>query len=116
MGEKLTKASSLFNRSSPNLCYYRRTGLASLLMGLHEEIAKNLPPITKVMLTVFVANQRAHRFYQKLGFEQDAISPVPRRLRFGKIFTPDYIIMSKRVSGAGDDDGDDDHPSSEVRI
>ncbi|KAM7210549.1 Acyl-CoA N-acyltransferase [Rhypophila decipiens] len=81
------------------------TGLASLLMGFHVEVARNLPPITKVMLTVFLANQHALKFYKKLGFEQDPISPVPRKLRFGKIFTPDYMILSKRVR-AEDDAGE----------
>ena len=65
-------------------------------------LARKLPPITKVMLTVFLANQRAVKFYRKLGFEEDAISPGPRKLRFGKIFTPDYVIMSKRVRADGE--------------
>ncbi|KAK0610543.1 acyl-CoA N-acyltransferase [Bombardia bombarda] len=81
------------------------TGLGSLLMSFHTTVAKNLPPITKVMLTCFVANQRGLSFYRKLGFEQDEISPVPRKLRFGKVFTPDYIIMSKRVRS--DDDNNE---------
>ncbi|KAM7191147.1 Acyl-CoA N-acyltransferase [Naviculisporaceae sp. PSN 640] len=81
------------------------TGLASQLMGFHAEIAQNLPPITKIMLTVFLANQRALKFYKKLGFEEDPISPGPRKLRFGKIVNPDYMIMSKRVRA--NDDSDD---------
>ena len=71
-------------------------------MDLHIALAKKLAPITKVMLTVFLANQRAVKFYKKLGFEQDAISPEPRELRFGKIFAPDYVIMSKRVRADGE--------------
>lgn len=71
-------------------------------MGFHILLAKRLPPITKVMLTVFLVNQRAVQFYRKLGFEEDAISPGPRKLRFGKIFSPDYIIMSKRVRADGE--------------
>lgn len=71
-------------------------------MGFHMILARKLPPITKVMLTVFLANQRAVKFYKKLGFEEDAISPGPRKLRFGKIFTPDYVIMSKRVRADGE--------------
>ncbi|KAK4152199.1 N-alpha-acetyltransferase 40 [Chaetomidium leptoderma] len=74
------------------------TGLGSLLMGFHSTVAANLPPITKVMLTCFVANQRGLDFYKKLGFEKDDISPGPRKLRYGKIFNPDYVIMSKTVS------------------
>ena len=66
-------------------------------MGFHSTVAANLPPITKVMLTCFLANQRGLDFYTKLGFERDEISPVPRELRYGKIFTPDYVILSKPV-------------------
>lgn len=49
------------------------------------------------MLTCFLANQRGLAFYRKLGFETDDISPVPRKLRYGKIFTPDYVILSKTI-------------------
>lgn len=66
-------------------------------MGFHSTIAANLPPITKVMLTCFLANQRGMDFYTKLGFATDEISPVPRQLRYGKVFTPDYLILSKPV-------------------
>ncbi|KAL2133226.1 hypothetical protein VTI74DRAFT_2691 [Chaetomium olivicolor] len=73
------------------------TGLGSLLMSFHSTIATNLPPVTKVMLTCFLSNQRGLKFYRKLGFDTDEISPVPRKLRFGKIFNPDYVILSKVV-------------------
>ncbi|KAK8016975.1 N-alpha-acetyltransferase 40 [Apiospora rasikravindrae] len=36
-------------------------------------------------------------FYRKRGFEKDEMSPEPRKLRFGKVFVPDYMIMSKGV-------------------
>ncbi|GAB1317366.1 hypothetical protein MFIFM68171_07576 [Madurella fahalii] len=73
------------------------TGLGSLLMSFHSAVAANLPPVTKVMLTCFLSNQRGLAFYEKLGFEKDDISPGPRRLRYGKTFTPDYVIMSKMI-------------------
>jgi GNAT superfamily N-acetyltransferase len=76
---------------------HRRTGLGSLLMSFHSTVAANLPPISKVMLTCFLSNQRGLDFYRKLGFEKDEISPGPRKLRYGKTFTPDYVIMSKPV-------------------
>ncbi|KAI2604314.1 acyl-CoA N-acyltransferase [Hypoxylon fragiforme] len=76
----------------------RGTGLGKLLMGFLEDIATNTPPINKVMLTCFLSNERALSFYKNLGFEKDEISPEPRKLRFGKEFVPDYIIMSKVVS------------------
>ncbi|KAK1762104.1 acyl-CoA N-acyltransferase [Phialemonium atrogriseum] len=74
----------------------RGTGLGELLMGFHSTVAKNLPPITKVMLTCFLANERGLDFYRKLGFETDEISPRTRRLRTGEI-QPDYVILSKPV-------------------
>ena len=69
-------------------------------MSFHSTVAANLPPITKVMLTCFLSNQRGLEFYRRLGFAKDDISPEPRKLRFGKIFTPDYVILSKPVRSA----------------
>ena len=71
--------------------------MAQQLLGYHEHIAANSPPIEKVMLTCFLSNQNALKFYHKLGFTRDDISPVPRKLRGGKIFEPDYVILSKVV-------------------
>ncbi|KAH7353873.1 acyl-CoA N-acyltransferase [Plectosphaerella cucumerina] len=73
------------------------TGLARLLMGMLESVARHTPPITKVMLTCYTSNTRARAFYSKLGFETDALSPQERRLRRGVVFVPDYLIMSLRV-------------------
>ena len=70
------------------------------LMGYMENVAANSPPITKVMLTCFLSNQRALKFYEGLGFAADEISPGPRRLRSGTVFVPDYVIMSKVVGRA----------------
>lgn len=74
------------------------TGLGSLLMSFLIKVAERLPPITKVMLTCFLANERGLNFYEKLGFETDEISPVERKLR-GKVVKPDYVIMSRMVQG-----------------
>lgn len=49
------------------------------------------------MLTCFLRNKRGLDFYNKLGFVKDDISPEPRKLRFGKEFIPDYVIMSKTI-------------------
>ncbi|KAI1444112.1 acyl-CoA N-acyltransferase [Annulohypoxylon stygium] len=73
------------------------TGLARTLIGYLENVAAKTPPIEKVMLTCYLSNQRALAFYKKAGFEKDEISPEPRKLRFGKMFIPDYVIMSKVV-------------------
>lgn len=72
--------------------------MGRLLMGFLENIAVNSTPITKVMLTCFLSNQHALNFYKKLGFVVDEISPEPRKLRYGKVFVPDYAIMSKLAS------------------
>ncbi|KAH8887459.1 acyl-CoA N-acyltransferase [Thozetella sp. PMI_491] len=78
------------------------TGLGRLLMSFLVAVAENLPPVEKVMLTCFLANERGLAFYKKLGFEEDEISPQPRKLRFGKMFNPDYVILSKTIArGAG---------------
>ncbi len=63
-------------------------------------MAYNLPTINKVMLTCFVSNAKALAFYRMLGFETDDISPVERILR-GKTYTPDYVILSKRIRECG---------------
>ncbi|RYP12944.1 hypothetical protein DL767_010970 [Monosporascus sp. MG133] len=75
----------------------RGTGMSRLLMGFLGDVAANSPPITKVMLTCFLSNQHALGFYTKLGFSIDETSPGPRKLRSGKVFVPDYVIMSKTV-------------------
>ncbi|KAJ9137629.1 Acyl-CoA N-acyltransferase [Coniochaeta hoffmannii] len=74
------------------------TGLGRLLMGFLDTVARNIPPIDKVMLTCFLSNKRGLDFYHKLGFQKDEISPAPRKLRFGKTFIPDYVILSKKIS------------------
>lgn len=70
-------------------------------MAYHESVAVNTPPIEKVMLTCFLSNENALKFYQKLGFVKDDVSPVPRKLRGGKIVDPDYVILSKVVAKRG---------------
>ncbi|KAI1262849.1 acyl-CoA N-acyltransferase [Xylariaceae sp. FL1019] len=75
----------------------RGTGLGRLLLSYLENVAFHTPPIEKVMLTCFLSNQIAYKFYQGNGFVIDPISPEPRKLRFGKEFRPDYAILSKVV-------------------
>lgn len=74
-----------------------RTGLGSLLMSFLESIASRTPTVEKVMLTCFLSNPKALAFYKSSGFAEDPISPVPRKLRYGREFVPDYVIMSKKV-------------------
>ncbi|TGJ82683.1 hypothetical protein E0Z10_g6080 [Xylaria hypoxylon] len=75
----------------------QRTGLGRLLISFLESVASHTPPIKKIMLTCFLSNQRALKFYESAGFSQDPISPVPKKLRYGREFIPDYVIMSKTV-------------------
>lgn len=74
----------------------RGTGLAGVLMGCLETVARNVEVMEKVMLTVFTSNMRASTFYRRLGFEEDESSPRPRKLR-GVVKDPDYAIMSKKI-------------------
>lgn len=72
-------------------------------MGYLVTVAENLPPITKVMLTCFLSNERALGFYRGMGFEKDGISPEPRTLRLGRVFEPKYVIMSREIRGQAPD-------------
>jgi ribosomal protein S18 acetylase RimI-like enzyme len=76
-------------------------------MAFHTTVAINLPSVTKVMLTCFLSNQNGLRFYRKLGFEKDEISPQARVLRSGKTREPDYVILSKRVLRAAPGTGNE---------
>ncbi|KAK1999125.1 acetyltransferase [Colletotrichum falcatum] len=88
----------------------RGTGMGRGLMDRLVRVAESIPGVEKVMLTCFVANAGARAFYERLGFERDAVSPPERTLRSGTVFVPDYLIMSKRVSGGartrGTEEGD----------
>ncbi|CAK7269610.1 N alpha-acetyl-transferase [Sporothrix epigloea] len=76
----------------------RGSGLGSLLLGFQSIVAHNLgPPISKVMLTCFLSNSQALQFYKNQGFVTDELAPTTRRLRGGKVFRPDYTILSKPV-------------------
>ncbi|RFU32565.1 hypothetical protein B7463_g3783, partial [Scytalidium lignicola] len=70
-----------------------RTGLGSLLMQYLEIIGSKISTVSKIMLTCFKRNQKAMRFYQKLGYSRDEFSPAPKILRNGTIVEPDYEIL-----------------------
>lgn len=74
-----------------------RTGLASHLMKQLEIVSEKIPSIKKLMLTCFTSNERAIRFYQKLGYSKDEYSPPPRQLRDGTKIEAPYVILSKPV-------------------
>ncbi|OAQ99817.1 hypothetical protein LLEC1_02911 [Akanthomyces lecanii] len=78
-----------------------RTGLGKLLMDHVTAAADGIPTLEKTMLTCFVSNARARRFYEKLGFDVDESSPRPRRLR-DKVIEPEYVILCRRTSKGAD--------------
>ena len=74
----------------------RGCGLGSLLMGMVEDIGSRAG-IEKAMLTVFVENEAALRFYSRLGWNVDESSPGSRTLRNGVVKKSDYRILSKSL-------------------
>lgn len=71
-------------------------GVGGKLMSIVESIGRNVG-LVKVMLTVFKANDRAVRWYTKLGYVEDEFSPGPRKLRNGTVKEPNYIVLSKTL-------------------
>jgi ribosomal protein S18 acetylase RimI-like enzyme len=66
-------------------------------MALMHEVAGKIETVEKMMLTVFVRNDRAVQFYYRLGFQLDEFSPPPRTLRDGRVVEGSYVILSKAV-------------------
>ena len=73
----------------------RKVGLGAHLMQLAEDIARRVG-LRKAMLTCFLSNLKARRFYEKRGFIRDVCSPDDRQTR-KRVVAVDYIIMSKAV-------------------
>ncbi|KAK4162390.1 acyl-CoA N-acyltransferase [Cladorrhinum sp. PSN259] len=92
------------------------SGLGRLLMGMLVKVAERVPPVKKVMLTCFLANERGVRFYQGLGFEKDEISPVERRLRGNKVVKVDYVIMSREVERRNEEEKEEEQKEEEGKI
>lgn len=78
----------------------RSCGLGAHLMQIAEHIGRGVG-VTKTMLTVFTSNAAAERFYRRLEYSQDEISPEPRILRNGLVKPVDYMIMSKLLEDRG---------------
>ncbi len=62
-----------------------------------EAIGTQIPDTAKVMLTCFTCNHRGVKFYEKLGFEKDEYSPLPKMLRNGTRVEAEYVILSKAI-------------------
>ncbi|KAF2266249.1 hypothetical protein CC78DRAFT_531657 [Lojkania enalia] len=73
----------------------RGSGLGSHLITVAETLAKRCG-IGKTMLTVFGANTKARRLYERLGYVKDPSSPEDRVVRRRNI-SAEYRILSKRL-------------------
>jgi len=69
-------------------------GLGKRLMQIMEDVGRRAG-MEKVMLTVFMANEGARRFYTGIGYVVDEYSPGERILRNGVVKEPDLQILSK---------------------
>ncbi|KAL8893380.1 MAG: hypothetical protein Q9192_005325 [Flavoplaca navasiana] len=87
----------------------QRRGLGKHLMSLMETVGTNAR-VEKSMLTVFVENDTALKFYGRLGYTKDDYSPEPRKLRNGTVKMPTYVILSKSLQewDTDDDESEDD--------
>lgn len=75
---------------------FQGSGAGKTLMGIMEMVGKRAE-VAKAMLTVFVENKGALKFYEKLGYVRDEFSPAPRNLRNGVMKNPTYLILSKSL-------------------
>ena len=80
--------------------HFRDCGLGRHLFKMVEHIGK-ATGMDKSMLTVFKRNTYARQWYTSRGYEEDEISPRPRKLRGGRSIEPDYEILSKRLQEQG---------------
>ncbi|KIJ45119.1 hypothetical protein M422DRAFT_227724 [Sphaerobolus stellatus SS14] len=62
-------------------------GFGRHLMDILEKLGEKWQ-MQKIMLTVLLANKDAHKFYNKIGFTRDPISPEDEQ----------YVILSKPIS------------------
>ena len=69
-------------------------------MGMLNGVGQQIPGISKLMMTCFTFNERAMRFYKKLGYIKDEYSPPPKVLRNGTVVEEPYVILSKKVDTA----------------
>ena len=81
----------------------RGSGLGSHLIKMVEGVAGRVG-VEKVMLTCFVRNRGARRFYEKLGYSVEEVIEG-RKLRGAKktdeVDESGYLIMGKAVQGSG---------------
>lgn len=85
--------------------HMRGTGMGRHLMVLVETIGSSVG-VEKSMLTVFRSNDKAIRWYDRLGYGVDEYSPPDKTLRGGKVKQSDYLILSKRLKNGNTRDGE----------
>ncbi|KAI9729531.1 MAG: hypothetical protein M1834_006727 [Cirrosporium novae-zelandiae] len=73
--------------------------LGKHLMMIMEQVGTQIK-LEKAMLTVFVKNEQARKFYEKIGYDVDEYSPQPKKLRGGVIKEPSYVILSKPLKAS----------------
>lgn len=79
---------------------YQGKGMGKKLMVVVEGVGRKVG-VEKCMLTVFKANKRAVKMYERLGYSEDEFSPAPRKLRNGTVKEARYMILSKDLRTAG---------------
>ena len=77
--------------------HLRGWGVGKRLMFIMEDVGLKIG-VKKAMLSVFLHNTSALKFYERLGYEEDNYSPQPKKLRRGVIKIPDYVILSKELT------------------
>jgi ribosomal protein S18 acetylase RimI-like enzyme len=73
----------------------RGQGLGARMIKWVEDQSR-LVRISKVMLTVFTANEGAKKMYEREGFARDPLTPADRVTR-RRVIKTDYVIMSKEI-------------------
>lgn len=72
----------------------RSRGLGRILVEIMEGFGKRVG-VEKVMLTVFLENEGARRFYSRLGYVRDDFTPDDVVGRNGRVKKVAYEILSK---------------------
>ena len=75
----------------------RGKGLGTILVDAMETYGRNVG-VERAMLTVFIENEAGRRFYSRLGYEVDEISPTEEDFElWGKGGAASYVILSKEL-------------------
>ena len=75
--------------------HVRGHGLGQRMMQIMESAGRSVG-MQRSMLTVFKSNQEAFRFYKRIGYDIDAISPS-RTMSEKRAARMSYEILSKKL-------------------